>query len=168
MAVAQNRMALSFLLNKTDGMDSSLETVPVSLMMKKNGAPPTSSSEPRRFEQLPAQAAPRYVRQFWTPAEDSALRSLVKKHGAKNWNFLATHFEDRTAGQLRCRWAYAVSNPRSQRPFSKQEDSFILQQYEALGCKWTTIARMMKDRLGNDVKNRVRLLHRHQRRRSDA
>eukprot|EP00182_Erythrolobus_australicus_P006232 CAMPEP_0185830580 /NCGR_PEP_ID=MMETSP1353-20130828/953_1 /TAXON_ID=1077150 /ORGANISM="Erythrolobus australicus, Strain CCMP3124" /LENGTH=148 /DNA_ID=CAMNT_0028528523 /DNA_START=472 /DNA_END=918 /DNA_ORIENTATION=+ len=113
-----------------------------------------------------ARAGRQSSRRYWSKHEDELLRSLVEKHGRGKWTLLAQQFDDRSACQLRCRWAYAVSNSRSQRPFTPEEDRFILEQYSLAGSRWTLIAGLMEDRLGNDVKNRIRLLERRRRRES--
>ena len=35
-------------------------------------------------------------KRYWTPEEDHLLRSLVKKHGPRNWKKISSHFANRT------------------------------------------------------------------------
>mmetsp|Transcript_7270 Transcript_7270/g.15566 ORF Transcript_7270/g.15566 Transcript_7270/m.15566 type:complete len:179 (+) Transcript_7270:262-798(+) len=140
---SSQRMKISFLLNE--------EAEPVGSSSDSNGN--TEGGLVRQNS-----------KRYWTKEEDDLLRSLATKYGASNWTSLAKHFDNRTACQLRCRWAYAVSNSRSQRAFTPEEDRFLLEQYSVIGNRWSHIASLMEDRLGNDIKNRIRLLERRQKR----
>mmetsp|Transcript_7352 Transcript_7352/g.15711 ORF Transcript_7352/g.15711 Transcript_7352/m.15711 type:complete len:154 (+) Transcript_7352:2-463(+) len=147
----------------------SLHRMSIEFLLNSDQVPKSSSDLARKGSNvsgLERQASTpnseqKHLRRFWTEEEDELLRSLASTYGAKKWATLALYFKGRTASQLRCRWAYAVSNGRSNRPFSAEEDRFILATHASVGNRWTLIAHMMEDRLGNDVKNRLRLLHRH-------
>lgn len=43
-------------------------------------------------------------KRYWTSDEDDLLRKLVKKHGAKNWKKISSHFKNRTDVQCLHRW----------------------------------------------------------------
>jgi myb proto-oncogene protein len=44
----------------------------------------------------------------WTEAEDIKLKDSVERHGGKNWCAIATLVPDRSRGQCRGRWRYAM------------------------------------------------------------
>lgn len=43
-------------------------------------------------------------KRYWTTEEDEELMKLVKKHGAKNWKKISSHFKNRTDVQCLHRW----------------------------------------------------------------
>eukprot|EP00186_Timspurckia_oligopyrenoides_P000059 CAMPEP_0182442798 /NCGR_PEP_ID=MMETSP1172-20130603/1668_1 /TAXON_ID=708627 /ORGANISM="Timspurckia oligopyrenoides, Strain CCMP3278" /LENGTH=165 /DNA_ID=CAMNT_0024637829 /DNA_START=376 /DNA_END=873 /DNA_ORIENTATION=- len=100
----------------------------------------------------------RFNRRLWTREEDTLLESLVKQFGAKGWKKLALHFENRTSGQLRARWAHSLSCKDTKRAFSEEEDVYILLAHQKYGNSWAMIARGMPNRCDNTVKNRFRAL----------
>mmetsp|Transcript_14782 Transcript_14782/g.31701 ORF Transcript_14782/g.31701 Transcript_14782/m.31701 type:complete len:178 (-) Transcript_14782:51-584(-) len=99
-------------------------------------------------------ALPKQRRRLWTEEEDALLLELLEKHGPGKWTKLAHHFEDRSGPQLRARWAHSLSDRLSIRPYTPEEDEYILRAQKQLGNCWVAIARGMEHRIGNGVKNR--------------
>mmetsp|Transcript_5723 Transcript_5723/g.12045 ORF Transcript_5723/g.12045 Transcript_5723/m.12045 type:complete len:225 (+) Transcript_5723:172-846(+) len=102
----------------------------------------------------------RRSRKFWSPEEDALLTRLIETHGPSNWKALAQHLPGRAADQLRTRWACYLSKNVPQRSFDRAEDEFILRAQAQFGNRWAHIARLMRDRSDNTVKNRFRVLMR--------
>eukprot|EP00186_Timspurckia_oligopyrenoides_P002420 CAMPEP_0182442300 /NCGR_PEP_ID=MMETSP1172-20130603/1227_1 /TAXON_ID=708627 /ORGANISM="Timspurckia oligopyrenoides, Strain CCMP3278" /LENGTH=165 /DNA_ID=CAMNT_0024637073 /DNA_START=225 /DNA_END=722 /DNA_ORIENTATION=+ len=103
-------------------------------------------------------------RRLWTKEEDSLLESLVMRFGAGGWKILAKYFDDRSSSQLRARWSHSLRCKDSKRPFSVQEDDYILRMHQRYGNKWSLIAKEMSNRSDNSTKNRFRALQNRERR----
>eukprot|EP00183_Erythrolobus_madagascarensis_P002163 CAMPEP_0185849694 /NCGR_PEP_ID=MMETSP1354-20130828/4119_1 /TAXON_ID=708628 /ORGANISM="Erythrolobus madagascarensis, Strain CCMP3276" /LENGTH=159 /DNA_ID=CAMNT_0028550279 /DNA_START=243 /DNA_END=722 /DNA_ORIENTATION=+ len=101
-------------------------------------------------------------RKKWTAEEDALLINLVENKGTKRWSDLAVHFPLRNSAQLRSRWAHRLADKEgnSMRPFTEEEDQWILKGHETHGTKWRRIAREMNGRLAHDVQNRFWFLQR--------
>mmetsp|Transcript_7111 Transcript_7111/g.19045 ORF Transcript_7111/g.19045 Transcript_7111/m.19045 type:complete len:209 (-) Transcript_7111:529-1155(-) len=99
-------------------------------------------------------------RQLFTVEEDRVLLERIRQHGAVKWNEHARFFPGRTPGQLRARWAHVLRFESPQRAFTPQEDACILRMYEQHGSSWALIARSLRDRSDNAVKNRFHRLRR--------
>jgi len=99
-------------------------------------------------------------RRMWTAEENELLEQLVAKHGARNWYKFEKYFDGRKGTHLRSHYKHALENKNSKRPFSKEEDEYIVREHDRLGGKWSSIARKMDRRVDNDVKNRYRMLMR--------
>mmetsp|Transcript_4267 Transcript_4267/g.11696 ORF Transcript_4267/g.11696 Transcript_4267/m.11696 type:complete len:179 (-) Transcript_4267:278-814(-) len=109
-------------------------------------------SRPSRRQQKP--------RRLWTADEDALLEELVAKYGARNWEQLEQFFSGRRGTHLRSHYKHALEQKDSKRPFTQDEDAYIMQEHARIGSKWSAIARRMDRRVDNDVKNRFRLLMR--------
>mmetsp|Transcript_5836 Transcript_5836/g.10331 ORF Transcript_5836/g.10331 Transcript_5836/m.10331 type:complete len:194 (-) Transcript_5836:1276-1857(-) len=97
---------------------------------------------------------PRPRKQPWTEQENRLLEDLVAQRGARGWKYLSTYFDDRTPGQLRSHWKHCLEIKESKRPFTPDEDAFILAEFDCVGTRWTEIARKMHRRCDIDIKNR--------------
>jgi len=104
----------------------------------------------------------------WTPEEDEYLRTLVQKYGARNWKQIAEKIPNRKASQVRARWSHRLADECSARPFTEEEDRFVLRAVQVHGTKWRLIADMMERRLPHDVITRYKLLLRKQKKESDS
>jgi hypothetical protein len=94
----------------------------------------------------------------FSSAEDAELRSLVDKHGTKNWEEIAVFMPGRTSRQCRDRYNNYLLDSLVATPWTPEEDAIIVERFRRIGPKWVTIARLLKGRSGNHVKNRW---HRH-------
>mmetsp|Transcript_16598 Transcript_16598/g.16689 ORF Transcript_16598/g.16689 Transcript_16598/m.16689 type:complete len:183 (+) Transcript_16598:89-637(+) len=104
-----------------------------------------------------------YTKSPWSQEENEQLESLVARYGPRRWSFLASLFSNRSAGQLRSHWKHCLEVKDSKRPFTPEEDAFILSEFESIGTKWTLIAQKMDRRCDIDVKNRFQCITRTQR-----
>uniref|UniRef100_A0A7S0ZGY1 Uncharacterized protein n=1 Tax=Timspurckia oligopyrenoides TaxID=708627 RepID=A0A7S0ZGY1_9RHOD len=142
-----DRISIANLVSQNDGTDSVPELVVESRLCSS------------RVEMAPAdQRLDSVMRRFWQPDEDELLISLVKKYGARKWTRLSMQFKNRTGGQLRARWMHTLCGMDTRKPFTPEEDAYIVQSQATFGNRWAEIARSMQGRSDNSVKNRFRVL----------
>ena len=60
----------------------------------------------------------------------------------------------RTGKQIRDRFLNSLDTRYNKRKFSKEEDKMILKYHKIYGNKWSKIAKKMKTRTGDMIKNR--------------
>ena len=101
---------------------------------------------------------------IWSALEDEILLEMTKK--ASTWGKTSKAINQqvhnglaiRSGKQCKERWNNYL-NPEINRGFwTNEEDSRILELYNEYGKKWSTIAKMMKDRTESAVKNRIKSL----------
>lgn len=94
------------------------------------------------------------LRKRFTPEEDEILLRLVENRQVRNWEQVAAHLPGRTARQCRDRYNSALSKDVIHRPWTQEEDDIIIEKCRQLGPKWVAISSFLKNRSGNDIKNR--------------
>lgn len=92
-------------------------------------------------------------KQSWTFDEDKKLFELVEKYGT-NWGFIAKIIEGRTGKQVRERFLNKLDPKILREKFTEEEDNIIIEGYLEYGSKWKVIAKNLKGRPENMVKNR--------------
>ncbi|EGR27263.1 myb-like DNA-binding domain protein [Ichthyophthirius multifiliis] len=90
----------------------------------------------------------------WDYQEDEKLILWVKKNGPSNWSLCAETIKCRTGKQCRERWHNNLNPNVKKGNWTKEEDDNIFQQYLQLGSSWSYIAKSLKGRTENSVKNR--------------
>jgi hypothetical protein len=99
----------------------------------------------------PAKAAPRHS---FTPEEDRRLRSLVARLGTRNWDDIVRYFPGHTARQCHDRDKNYLTDSLTIRPWTPEEDAFLIEKFHQIGPKWVQIGKLLSGRSGNNVKNR--------------
>ena len=93
------------------------------------------------------------IKGSWGKEEDSKLLSLYKKYG-KNWAAISREMPHRTGKQIRDRFLNSLDQKYVRGKFTKEEDKILLKYYKIYGNSWAKIAKKMKTRTGDMVKNR--------------
>ena len=96
---------------------------------------------------------PGLIKGAWTKEEDSELLSLYRKYG-RNWAAISKEMPHRTGKQIRDRFLNGLDTKYERGKFTKKEDNMILKYYKIYGNSWSKIAKKMKTRTGDMVKNR--------------
>jgi hypothetical protein len=97
---------------------------------------------------------PHPLRRKFTADEDMRLKALVGRYGRNLWDEIAKLMEDRTPRQCRDRYNNYLLESISVMPWTPEEDAIIAERFRIVGPKWADIAKFLRGRNGNHVKNR--------------
>ena len=93
------------------------------------------------------------IKGHFTREEDEQLLSLHKIYG-KKWNLIAKAMKNRTGKQIRDRFLNSLAPGVIKHRFTYEEDLRIIKYYKLYGRAWSSIAKYIKGRTGDMIKNR--------------
>lgn len=96
---------------------------------------------------------PGIIKGAWTEKEDKQLLDLYKDYG-KNWSLISKSMATRTGKQIRDRFLNGLDKNLIKDKFTPEEDEKIIKHFNVYGSSWCKIAKKIKGRTGDMVKNR--------------
>ncbi|KAM6573531.1 hypothetical protein CsatA_017611 [Cannabis sativa] len=93
-------------------------------------------------------------RGLWTAEEDAKLLAHVSKLGIGNWTLVPKKAGlNRCGKSCRLRWTNYLRPDLKHDTFTPQEEDLIINLHQAIGSRWSLIAKQLPGRTDNDVKN---------------
>ena len=96
---------------------------------------------------------PGLIKGAWDKEEDAKLLTLYEKYG-NNWAAISKEMPHRTGKQIRDRFLNSLDTKFERGKFTEEEDQIIIKYYKIYGNSWAKIAKKLKTRTGDMVKNR--------------
>lgn len=96
---------------------------------------------------------PQHKRGPWSQTEDQYLLHLVNLHGAHNWVRISSTIQTRSPKQCRERYHQNLKPNLNHDPITPEEGLLIEQMVGEMGKRWAEIARRLRGRSDNAVKN---------------
>nr|POE94615.1 myb-like dna-binding protein myb-1 [Quercus suber] len=96
---------------------------------------------------------PQHKRGPWSQSEDQYLLHLVNVHGAHNWVRISSTIQTRSPKQCRERFHQNLKPSLNHDPITPEEGILIEQMVAEMGKRWAEIARRLRGRSDNAVKN---------------
>ncbi|CAK63104.1 unnamed protein product (macronuclear) [Paramecium tetraurelia] len=91
--------------------------------------------------------------QKWTPEEDEEVKRLTKEYRF-DWKVIARFLSNRTGRQIRERYINHLDPHINTKAWSQQEDLKIWTLYKKIGSRWSEMAKKLRGRPENMIKNR--------------
>ncbi|XP_065879084.1 transcription factor MYB35 [Euphorbia lathyris] len=93
-------------------------------------------------------------RGLWTPEEDAKMLAYVSTHGIGNWTNVPKRAGlNRCGKSCRLRWTNYLRPDLKHDNFTPHEEDLIINLHQAVGSRWSLIAKWLPGRTDNDVKN---------------
>lgn len=108
----------------------------------------TNVSLKRTYHTMPA-----HKRGPWSQTEDHYLLQLVQTQGAHNWVRISSLIQTRSPKQCRERYHQNLKPNLNHDPITPEEGVLIEQMVAEMGKRWAEIARRLRGRSDNAVKN---------------
>ncbi|MFS8032015.1 putative transcription factor MYB-HB-like family [Helianthus anomalus] len=90
----------------------------------------------------------------WTAEEDAKILAYVANHGIGNWTLVPQKAGlNRCGKSCRLRWTNYLRPDLKHDSFTLHEEELILRYHQAIGSRWSLIAKQLPGRTDNDVKN---------------
>ncbi|XP_071701713.1 transcription factor MYB35-like [Rutidosis leptorrhynchoides] len=90
----------------------------------------------------------------WTAEEDAKILAYVASHGIGNWTLVPQKAGlNRCGKSCRLRWTNYLRPDLKHDSFTPHEEELILRYHQAIGSRWSLIAKQLPGRTDNDVKN---------------
>jgi hypothetical protein len=86
--------------------------------------------------------------------EDSNLKTLVEKHGTKDWGLISSLMINRNPRQCKERWESYLSPRVDHSLWTTEEDNLLMQKRNEFGSHWVKISMHFPKRTDVSVKNR--------------
>ncbi|EAY06486.1 Myb-like DNA-binding domain containing protein [Trichomonas vaginalis G3] len=97
----------------------------------------------------------------FTQVEDQQLMKLVQYYGDKNWDIIAHIMGNRNSRQCHDRYVKYLSPGLNKNPWTPEEDVLLIKKYQEIGAKWVMMSKYFNNRTDYSLKNRWKLLRRH-------
>lgn len=81
------------------------------------------------------------------------MAELVKRHGTKNWRYIASHLRGRLPKQCRERWCNQLDPHIKKDGLTSEEWITVKRAHEVYGNRWAEIAKQVPGRTANHIKN---------------